>query len=425
MAQLCEAGRSHQVPPVMAAASDGGSQHLLLLGDGDFSLACARATAKESLFVTTTSYDTLEEAKAKYADSLPGNFAKLLACGSRVRVVCGVDATNIATTLPPPKGGEAPPLFTRIEFRCPHTGTKNVEANRQLLRGFLASGAAFMAQTMKPVPRCAPNCDLVVTLKTTGKYNAWAGDLRVHAAEVAPTLRLRRARRPPPDAGYVHRTTSGQDRGVQNDFQCEWTFKIGGGGEGAPLPAWLQAELEDQCPRCRMCNFTCTSEEDLLKHLNGKAHARRAQVSKRKRKFELRAKAREEKKMIAQGVEDTPGERRCRPCGVTTNSAAAWEMHIAGKRHRALCGCGPEITERQEPAGKRRKAKAPNVEALQRREPAGKGRKAKASNGEALQRQEPAGKRRKAKAPHGEALQRQKPAGKRRKAQAPTGGAAQ
>ena len=138
-------------------------RHAVVLGDGDFSFSAAIAKADPHLRVTATSYDSRQEVERKYAASAVANLESLRGLRPLVTVAHGVDATALEQTLPMECAD-----VSDIHFRHPHTGTRSVEANRRLLRGFLASGASFL-QLPESSVRCSgePACHrrLVVTIK--------------------------------------------------------------------------------------------------------------------------------------------------------------------------------------------------------------------------------------------------------------------
>ena len=129
----------------------------LLLGEGDFSFAAAVAEAS----VVATALDSRETVAAKYGAAFSAHEAKILAAGGRL--VFGVDATDGASLLS--RFGEA--RCRTVCFNFPHTGTRSLPANRRLLCGALEAAGEFLAKQH--------SCEYEMTLKTTGRYNAYAG----------------------------------------------------------------------------------------------------------------------------------------------------------------------------------------------------------------------------------------------------------
>jgi hypothetical protein len=106
----------------------------------------------------------------------------------------------------------------KIEIRYPHTGIKSVASNRILLSGMITACTRLMVS-----PLCVDGCTLSLTLKTTGRYNEWAGDIRSIAR--IENLSLKRVSRPNEPEGYKHVTTNGREEGVQMDQACTWMFQ--------------------------------------------------------------------------------------------------------------------------------------------------------------------------------------------------------
>ena len=75
----------------------------LIVGDGNFSFACALIRVGKlphaPCKLVATSYDTKEVLITKYGEHAAKNVRELEGCGCRV--MCGVDATNLAAWFPP------------------------------------------------------------------------------------------------------------------------------------------------------------------------------------------------------------------------------------------------------------------------------------------------------------------------------------
>ena len=286
---------------------------LLLLGEGDFSYA---ASVDEA--VVATAYDDRETCCAKYGARFGAHEAAIVSRGGKL--VFGVDATD---------GGDLVKRFgaarsRAVAFNYPHTGTRSLPANRALLRGALEAGGELVA---------AAGCTFSVTVKTTGRYNAWAGDLR----DAAPvSLRLVGADKAEPPQEYEHATTTGVGKAVGlEDNSVTWTFRAADGAPHAPLGAWLRKLLAREAPACTLCERVFTTEGDLIKHNAGAPHRRRERELKRRK----RARAKEDEASARRAKRANATEQKpwyfCDVCGLEANSRADLDNHLAGKRHRA------------------------------------------------------------------------------------------
>jgi len=233
----------------------------LLLAEGDFSYA---ATQTDHPLVAC-GFDSLKNVIKKYGKKTEDRLDEMKAL-NRVTLAFGVDATKTMHkgALPYVKN------INEIEIRYPHTGVKSVASNRILLTGMITACTRLMVS-----PLCTDGCTLSLTLKTTGRYNEWAGDIRLLAR--VEHLTLLKVSRPTSPAGYNHVTTSGSDEGVQLDQSCTWTFQRTEHCQIPleKLPEWLTKEVGEQCERCEVCNKIFSSGEDLIKHLEGKGHRKK------------------------------------------------------------------------------------------------------------------------------------------------------
>ena len=292
----------------------------LLLGEGNFSFALSCARADRTARITATTYDSKAEAERKY----DGNSNALALEELGGLVVYGVDAT-----LDHAFDGIRD-VFSRVEFRYPHTGTKSLAANRTLLERVLRSVATLLRS-----PRCTADAEFLVTCKTTGRYNDCYGDLRALAP---PGLLLAGVTRAVAPIGYTHATTTARTTAEGLDHAATWAFRVAADADAAPtrgpLPRWLREELAQRSPRCELCDKVFTTAGDLEKHEHGRGHRGRV-VEARRRARQASAKlAATERKRKRNDGEVLSGElRRCESCGVDCNSEASWKMHTRGKRH--------------------------------------------------------------------------------------------
>lgn len=286
---------------------------LLLLGEGDFSYA---ASVDEA--VVATAYDDRETCCAKYGARFVAHEAAIVSRGGRCAY--SVDATDGSMLLA--RFGAA--RWRAVAFNYPHTGTRSLPANCALLRGALEAGGELVA---------AAGCTFSVTVKATGRYNAWAGDLR----DAAPvSLQLVSADKAEPPQKYEHATTTGVGKAVGlEDNSVTWTFRAADGAPHAPLGAWLRKLLAREAPACTLCATVFTTEGDLIKHNAGAPHRRR----ERERKRRKRGRAKEEEASARRTKRADATEQKpwffCDVCGLEANSRADLDNHLAGKRHRA------------------------------------------------------------------------------------------
>lgn len=129
--------------PTVAAKYAERERHrrVLLVGEGDFSftLALLRATG-DAMSTTATAYDAREDVARRYRGE-----ANLTALsrdyGDRVRVLHGVDATDLTTMI------GLSEKFDRVVFNFPHiAGKAKMDRNRALLGGYLKSARDVLSE---------------------------------------------------------------------------------------------------------------------------------------------------------------------------------------------------------------------------------------------------------------------------------------
>ncbi|KAI9513128.1 hypothetical protein F5148DRAFT_1273351 [Russula earlei] len=144
-----------QIPQRSAIPFDP-SDHILLIGEGDFSFASALLQRPPAPLehlppanIIATAYDTEDECYAKYTDA-EQNVRVLREKGTRV--IFSVDATRLEKT-----SALKGKVFDRIAWNFPHAGKgitdqdRNVLSNQVLILGFLRSAAKFLVRG--PVPQ--------------------------------------------------------------------------------------------------------------------------------------------------------------------------------------------------------------------------------------------------------------------------------
>lgn len=130
--------------PTVAAkyAERGRHRRVLLVGEGDFSftLALLRATGDVAMSTTATSYDAREDVVRRYRGE--ANLTTLSRdYGDRVRVLHGVDATDLTTAI------GFSEKFDRVVFNFPHiAGKAKMDRNRALLGGYLKSARDVLSE---------------------------------------------------------------------------------------------------------------------------------------------------------------------------------------------------------------------------------------------------------------------------------------
>ena len=146
------------------------SRRVLLLGEGNFSYALARARLfvsipdkNQTLHLVATSFDSEIELAAKYPEC-QGILNKLTALAKennnflQVNVGHRVDATKIKETLPPIIDHSLP--FDEITFCHPHIGSEDLRRNSSLLAHFLHS-----AKSLNP--------KIIQFTLLDGQFNRW------------------------------------------------------------------------------------------------------------------------------------------------------------------------------------------------------------------------------------------------------------
>ena len=233
----------------------------LLLAEGDFSFAATQTPP----FVAC-GYDVEKDVVAKYGQQTKARLLQLSST-KNVTLAHNVDATKTMHKGALPK---AATNISSIIIRYPHTGIKSVASNRNLLTSMITACTRLMKS-----PLCLPFCTLSISLKTTGRYNEWAGDIR--SITRTENLLLHSVSRPSHPPGYTHVQTNGRDSTVQHDQACTWVFQRKECCDDPleELPDWLTNEVGERQPKCEICDKIFSSAEDLTKHLDGKNHKRK------------------------------------------------------------------------------------------------------------------------------------------------------
>jgi hypothetical protein len=152
------------------------ADHILLIGEGDFSFSKAflkawespsfrppNATKKPKL--TATSLDTLAQASQKYGGAVNKTVSGLKGSGNTV--LHGVDATSLSKN-----PDLVPGQYDRIVFNFPHksgakTQAEDVKENRKLLSAFFKEARAFVPDPAISVGK------VLISLRTTSFYESW------------------------------------------------------------------------------------------------------------------------------------------------------------------------------------------------------------------------------------------------------------
>jgi len=235
----------------------------LFLAEGDFSYAESQSSRSP---LVACGYDLEIDATKKYGRSFEKRLSKMKAMKG-VTVAFNVDATKTLFKGALPSDASN---INEIEIRYPHTGIKSVASNRILLTSMITQCTRLMKSQL-----CKDGCTLSISLKTTGRYNEWAGDIRSIAR--TENLSLISVSRPTNPTGYKHVTTTGHDAGVQQDQAATWVFqRIESCNEPLrELPEWLTSEIGERCEKCEACDKIFSSSDDLETHLSGKGHKRK------------------------------------------------------------------------------------------------------------------------------------------------------
>lgn len=193
------------------------SQHILCVGEGNFSFAraLARLLCAQGQNVVATAFDSQETLLAKYeegSEPVSEIIQELHDCSA---AVCyKVDATKLAKSLQAASKRQhmasLPASFDRIIFNFPHIGLGikdqdvNVRKNQQMLAAFFVSSCEVLK----------PDGEVHVTLKEGKPYSLWnLVSLAHHATQGVLTLKTTRAFDPEQFPGYSHRRTLGFKEG--------------------------------------------------------------------------------------------------------------------------------------------------------------------------------------------------------------------
>ncbi|KAJ4354227.1 uncharacterized protein N0V89_005961 [Didymosphaeria variabile] len=132
-----QASQRHQVP-------FGTYDHILLVGEGDFSFTKSLVTEHACANVTATSFDTDEQVRTKYP-TFAQIYDELSALTPPVPFHHGIDATKLGSFKTLRSAEEREEGWDTIAFMFPHTGglstdvNRQVRANQALLVGFFNS----------------------------------------------------------------------------------------------------------------------------------------------------------------------------------------------------------------------------------------------------------------------------------------------
>lgn len=207
-------------PEVSAAANPyTEAQHILCLGEGNFSFARAIVRLLEYCGgnVIATAFDSKETVFLKYEegpDPVSDIVAELADCDATV--LYDVDATNIHKSLQKSSKAQhcqTPGLFDTIVFNFPHVGLGikdqdvNVRKNQQMLSSFFMSSCSVLK----------PDGEVHVTLKAGKPYSLWnIVSLAHHSTAGALSLKTTRLFQAANFPGYTHRRTLGYQEGVSH-----------------------------------------------------------------------------------------------------------------------------------------------------------------------------------------------------------------
>ncbi|CAH0481177.1 unnamed protein product [Peronospora belbahrii] len=135
-------------------------QHILVVGDGDFSFSLSLAVFLGGKNLVATVYDSKEDLKEKYSSAL-------LNCDALETTGAQVHFSVDATCLEKEKWLNSAQPFHSIAFNFPHLGgatEADVANNQKLLRGFFYSTRQYLHPTRGQV---------LVSLRNTLFYNRW------------------------------------------------------------------------------------------------------------------------------------------------------------------------------------------------------------------------------------------------------------
>jgi hypothetical protein len=192
--------------------------------------------------------------------------------------------------------------------------------------GFLKSAADVLA----------PQGVIVLTLKTTAKYNHW--DLPGLASVAGLCVQHVEPFHGAQHAGYSHVRTKakgedGDDGGrVLVDHAAVWHLGREPPSPPFKTPAWLLRELGHEKPHCGLCDAVFTTESDYKAHLAGAPHTAVLRRVERQQTKARKAARKAESAGGGNGRQDVQGVR-CDCCQVTCTSPADYTLHCQGRKH--------------------------------------------------------------------------------------------
>ncbi|KAL9587763.1 MAG: hypothetical protein Q9212_000055 [Teloschistes hypoglaucus] len=233
------------------------NDHILLVGEGDFSFTHSLYTHHSCVTLVATSYDTASQVTDKYPQSTA--YIQELESATRededadIRILYGVDATKLGKGGSNGGGGKEVRKggFDRVVFNFPHVGGLTKDVNRQVRHNQELLVNFFKAAT----PLLAPAGTIIVTIFEGEPYSLWnIRDLARHVGlKVGRNFKFQSRAYP----GYKHARTLGNIEG-------------GGGWKGEDRDARTYIfEIKDEGPtqaqltqQKKMKNESSDSDED-------------------------------------------------------------------------------------------------------------------------------------------------------------------
>jgi uncharacterized C2H2 Zn-finger protein len=183
----------------------------------------------------------------------------------------------------------------------------------------------------------APKGEILLTLKTTAKYNHW--DLPSLASIAGLCVQRVEPFQGAQHTGYSHVRTKGEgedgeDSGrVLVDHAAVWHLGRESPSPPFKTPAWLLKEFGHEKSHCELCDAVFTTESDYKAHLAGAPHTAVLRRVERQQTKARKAARKAESANGGKGRQDAQGVR-CDCCQVTCTSSADYTLHCQGWKHR-------------------------------------------------------------------------------------------
>lgn len=224
------------MPPQRQMTANVPKFKLLLVGEGDFTLALSLATQLTHVSITATGVDAEDDLVNKYRDA-PATLRRLRTAGATARH--GVDACDLTGS------------YDEVHFGHPHLGVENAVAHHRLLAHYFHS-----ASTVAPVVR--------VTL-ASDQSERW----RCDAAAARAGLELKSTTPFHDDVfpGYTRRRSLNGGSFRARTAEASYTLTYAKGAAAVAPVAWARLPRRAEQLFCPTCARPCRDARGLTMHL--------------------------------------------------------------------------------------------------------------------------------------------------------------